>query len=407
MSLFANCSGFNETQIAILAGLRGGTSAIAVIATIVLLVVTIVRRAGLGKDKMFKVYLFTLFGVSISYLTVLSLSVVHHLLPDPSAGIWCASFGFLHQNLSVIQITLLFTATYPIVACLLSGGPKENISGKKKCVLRGFTRIVIVLAALMVTFSFVPFLTGTYGEVGGWCWIISIDEHCEVLVVGLMEQIFLWIIYHTLISLICILMVVTAVILLLRACFFKIRHFHRVKDKHHDYKHISIKYIFQLFILVPILFYSGDIVLVAHINHYSFTKWVLYAIAVPISVLVIPLSFLLYIKFGNAGSEDIQAHTRANPSVNGLQSIEDLNQPCEVLVTPVARGHTTHSAADLRAGIQRECLSCTVISSKHISPSSVYMSAEYNTPWTKGQDTRQQERQNLLGAGKNRVYLIQ
>jgi len=255
--------------------------------------------------------------------------------------------------------------------------------------------IVIALAALILTFSFVPFLIGTYGEVGGWCRIFSIDEDCEVLVVGLMEQMFLWIIYHALISLICILMVMTAVILLLRVCLYKIRQFHRVKDSHHDYKHISIKYIFQLFILVPVFFDFGDLVLVAHVHHYSFTKWVLFAIASPISGLVIPLSFLLYIRFGNAGSEDNQVQAQVNPPANGLLSGADLNQQSDI----------TRSAADLRTG--DECSSYTVISSKHIPPSSFYMSAECNTSSTKGHDTGQQERQNLLGAKKNRVFLIQ
>ena len=239
---------------------------------------------------MLKKYHYALFGVSISYLTVLCLGVVYHLLPDPSAGRWCAAFGFFNQILGVIQITLLFIVIMEVFR------PATNISGKKWVWGR---RLVIVLAAMIVIFSFVPFITGTYGEVGGWHWILSIDENCEVLVVGLMEQIFLWIIYHALISLICILIVLRAVILFLWACIHSCRagHYHNL-DGRHGLQYLIYKYIFQLIILVPIFVDFVDFVLVAHVRHYSFILWVLFATAPPISGFLIPFSFLLYIKFG-------------------------------------------------------------------------------------------------------------
>ena len=401
MSHFANCSGFNENQVTTLVALRGGTSAVAAVATIILLVVTIVCHARLDKiQRLGKVHLFALFGVSISYLTVLSLGVVYHLLPDPIAGKWCAAFGFFHQILSVIQTTLLFTTTYPILVCLSSRESKENTSRKMKRILQGLMGAIIVLAALIVTLSFVPFLTGTYGEIGGWCWIFSIDEDCKVLVVGLIEQMFLWIIYHALISLICILMVMAAVVLLLRACLYKIKHFKEVQDSH---KHISIKYIFQLIILVPIFVNFGDFVLVAHVHHYSFTKWMLFAIAPPISGLAIPLSFLLYIKFCYAGIEDKQVHTQVNPSANGLQSKAHRNQHHEQQVTQAPRGHNAHSAADMKTEIQREDGSYYVISSKYTNTSSHFVTADDNQSWAKERNTEQMEKQKLLRASANIV----
>ena len=316
MSPFANCSGFSEKQITILAALRGGTSAVAAVATIVLLVVTCAYRSKLGREsKWLQKYLYALFGVSISYLTVLSLGVVHHLLPDPSAGRWCTAFGFLDQILSVIQITFLFIV---IMVVFRPCGQDKIISGKKKWVWGGIMGTAIVLAVLMVIASFVPTITGTYGEIGGWCWILSIDEDCEVLFVGLMEQIFLWIIYHALISLICILMVLRVVILFLWACIRSCRagHYHNL-DGRHGLQYLIYKYIFQLIILVPIFVDFVDFVLVAHVCHYSFILWVLFAIAPPISGFLIPFSFLLYIKFCNDGSQDSSPNNaQDNPPVN-------------------------------------------------------------------------------------------
>ena len=93
MPHFHNCSGFSDSQLTILTALRGGTSAVACVAATVLLIVTCACRSKLGlshgrresEDRHLKVGLFALFGVSISYLTMLSLGVVYHLLPDPSA----------------------------------------------------------------------------------------------------------------------------------------------------------------------------------------------------------------------------------------------------------------------------------------------------------------------------------
>ena len=263
---------------------------------------------------------------------------------------------------------------------------------------------IIVLAALIVTFSFVPFITGTYGEVGSWCWIFSIDKNCEVHVIGLVEQIFFWIFYHSLISLICILMITAAVVLLLRACLYKIKQFKEVKDSHHNYKHISIKYIFQLFILVPVFFDFGDFLLVAHIHHYSFSKWVILAIAAPISGLAIPLSFLLYMKFGNAGSENNQAHAQANPPADALHPRADINQQYEEQVTSAVSEQNAYSAANLRVGIQGEPSSFAFITSRYTTPSSGYVTADSNATWAKGHDI---EKQTLLGDRRRSICLIQ
>ena len=224
MSHFANCSGFSDSQLTILTALRGGTSAIACVAATVLLIVTCPCQSKLGlsrresEDRHLKVGLFALFGVSISYLTMLSLGVVYHLLPasGSSARKWCMAFGYFDQLLSVTQITLLFTNTKPIVDFLWS----EITRGREQticCVVWGLMGTVIGLASAILISSFVPFITETYGEVCVWCWIFTIDKNCQVVIAGFLEQIFLWILYQVFISILCILMILTSVILFLKA----------------------------------------------------------------------------------------------------------------------------------------------------------------------------------------------
>ena len=311
MSHFANCSGFSDNQLTILTALRGGTSAAACISTTVLLIVTLCAfqsKLGVGRqDRCLKIGLFALFGVSISYLTMLSLSVVYHLLPASSAGKWCEAFGFFDQMLSVIQITVLFTNTYPIVECLwseITRGHEQTVCCKKQWVVWGLMGTVIGLASVILISSFVPFITETYGEVCVWCWILTIDKNCKVILAGFLEQLFLWIIYQAFISLMCILMILASVIIFLKAVY-KIRNseYQNLGDGH-DYKHVFFKYVFQLIILIPIFVDYADVVIKPHIHDYSFILWVYYAVAPPISGFLIPFSFLLYIKFGNAGSRN-------------------------------------------------------------------------------------------------------
>ena len=373
MSSFANCSGFNETQLATLTRLRGSTSAVACVATLVLLMVTCVCQSKLkfGREKKrLKCYLFVLFGVSIAELTVLSLTVVYHLLPASSARTWCAVFGFFDQIFSVIQITLLFINANPIVLFLwseITRGREQTVCCKKNWIRWGSVGTAVVLATLIVISSFVPFITDTYGEVGGWCWIFSISEDCKMIAVGLLEQILLLLLYQMLISVICLLMILTAVILFLRAC--ARRHgVYRILDERHDYKYIFFKYFFQLIVLLPVAFNFASVTLIDPVYHYSFSLWVYFAIAPPISGFLIPFSFLLYIKFG---------------SRNILPPVQDQLQVKE---------HTMYSMHSAIEETQADHSSFGVtlqgdITSKYTASSSDFVSAEENLSWAKESGT--------------------
>ena len=381
MSHFANCSGFSEIQVALLAKLRGSASVAACVANLILLTVACACQSKLkfGQEKKWlKVYLFALYGVSISYLSVLSLSVVYHLLPASSAGTWCTVFGFFDQILSVIQITLLFINTNPIMLFLwseITRGHKQTVCCKKNWISRGSVSTAIVLAAIIVISSILPFITGTYGEVGGWCWIFSIGEDCEMLVVGLMEEIFLLIVYQILISLMCLLMILTAVILFLRACVCRLS-VYRNLDAKHDYIYLFFKYFFQLIILLPSVFNFASVTFTDPIHHYSFSLWVFFAIAPPISGFLIPFSFLLYIKFGFKDTF---------PPALGKLLVKEHNM------------HNMHSIADQMTKPQAEHSSFGVtaredITTKFTAASSGFESADEDPSWFEEYRTEQLER---------------
>ena len=309
---FANCSEFSEGQLDALVALRGGTSAIACVALVAFLIVICTCRSkfGLDKDeKWLRVSLFALFGVSICYLAVLSFSVLYHLLPPANAGTWCAIFGCFGQILSVLQVTLLFVNTGPILMTLCS-----DMSGQRESYRRNANRAVKLLMVATVAFAvlimivsaIIPFVTRTYGEYGGWCWIHSRDKNCKQSITGFLEQIFLWVAFHVFISLVCVIITLMAVMLLLKKCW-KVKKLSESSKTLPEIKKICRKYTFQVVILIPLFLDVAHFASKSHVHRYDFTLWVVYALASPIIGFFIPFSFFLYIKYGekyNDGCRD-------------------------------------------------------------------------------------------------------
>ena len=319
MPNFDNCSGFSDGQLHALVALRGSTSSIACVALVAFLIVICACRSrlGLGKEeKLLKASLFALFGVSVCYLAVLSLGPVYHLLPPANAGTWCAIFGCFDQILSVLQITLLFVNTGPIMIILCSdmAGKRQNdYRQKAKRAVKLLMGATVVFAVLiMIASAIVPFVTRTYGAHGGWCWIYSRDKNCKQIIAGFLEQIFLWLAFYLFISLVCVIMMLMAVILLLKECW-KVKKLLDSSKILPKIKKTCRKYIFQVVILIPLFLDAARFASISPVHTYDFNLWVVYALASPIIGFLIPLSFFLYIKYGkrcNDGSVN-------NPEGNG------------------------------------------------------------------------------------------
>ena len=311
MADFVNCSGFSNGQLDALVALRGVTSAIVCILLVAFLIVMCINRSrlGLGQEKQWlKISLFVLFGMSICYLAVLSLGPVYHLLPPANAGTWCAIFGCFNQILSVLQITLFFISIRPIMTSLCSKllcGHERKRCFNAKCMVRLWIRTTLVFAVIVVIVSLIaPFITHTYGEYGGWCWIYHTDKNCKRVVSGFLEQILLWMVFYVYIALTCMFLTLVAPILLLIIVVLKIC------TNTKDYKplqptcskHMFREYTFQMIILVTLFLDFAHLGFKSPVHHYNLPLWLVFALFTPVIEFFIPLSFLLYICFGRKNS---------------------------------------------------------------------------------------------------------
>jgi len=139
-------------------------------------------------------------------------------------------------------------------------------------------------------------------------------------------------------------------------------------DAKHDYNYLFFKYFFQLIILLPIVFNFASVTFTDPIHHYSFSLWVFFAVAPPISGFLIPLSFLLYIKFGSKDTFP--------------PAVKEHNM------------HIMHSIADQMTKTQAEHSSfhVTVREDKFTAASSGFESADENPSWFHEDRTEQLER---------------
>ena len=298
MSPFANCSQDLNISVSTLAGLRGGTSFVALLLTVGLL--AIVYYCGVAREKKWlKLSIYLLLASSIGYLAVLFISILHIFFPSSWLDIWCKIFGFLDQILSVCLISMFLVSIHPTVKTLLSHinrGHDEVICCKKTRIIQVFVSVVIAVTFLTIASSIAPFFTHNYGLVGGWCWI-KVGKNCKQ---SLLEQMFLWYIPYILIfqTYIVLLLISVSVFVKEVCCNYK----HRARCQHgstnnRQYrKHYEVlgRVVIQLIVLVPIIL---DFIIFAlrASGHSSSPVWVIFAIGSPSTSFLIPLSLTLYI----------------------------------------------------------------------------------------------------------------
>lgn len=331
---FANCSREVSIEVRTLAGLRGSASAVALLLTVGLLMITYYCGVARGK-KWVKVSLYVLYGSSISYLVVLYISVFHILYPSSWISVWCKVFGFFDQVLSVLLISMLLVNIHPTVTILLSHinhGHDEVMGCKKNKIVRVFLGVVVLVTFLMIISSIAPFITDTYGPVGGWCWI-TVKDKCKHVSVGLLEQMLLWYIFYTIISLICIILMLMAVSIFVKEVCRNYNHKahqqHPNQNTHQYKKHCTVfgKVVIQLIVLVPILI---DFIIfgLRASGNYSPLVWVIFAVGPPTIGFLIPLSIMLYIQYrpdepnatpSGAERHNLNSQANFNKSYGALQ----------------------------------------------------------------------------------------
>ena len=69
-------------------------------------------------------------------------------------------------------------------------------------------------AVLPLLFVWVPFITGDYGKAGLWCWIRRVNDNCELVISGVIQQYTLWYGPLLLLTLINTCVIITTIIII-------------------------------------------------------------------------------------------------------------------------------------------------------------------------------------------------
>lgn len=147
--------------------------------------------------------------------------------------------------------------------------------------------VLYVVLSLALTFVYAsgPYFTGNYGLAGPWCWINSMDKKCDMILSGLLSQIFtgyLFFVSNGIIGL--ILTIAVAVVycklpatlqesqLLLKKTFF-------------------VMVCFFLYVIIQVFAFSVRMSTAEVTDYENFALWFTFSITYPISLTLFPIGF--------------------------------------------------------------------------------------------------------------------
>ena len=163
---------FNTKQEVFLA--RGTTAIISTISCLIGICLFVFFR--LQKNLTHRLSLYLLISALLCSATMLLQMVVNKIQYENS--FLCAIVAFMVQF--SIWTKFLFTT---VVVVVLSGLVLCY------CLVQKVEYFYVPFSFLFpVTFTWIPFLNNAYGLAGGWCWIRTHDEDCNLILAGLIEQ---------------------------------------------------------------------------------------------------------------------------------------------------------------------------------------------------------------------------
>ena len=145
---------------------------------------------------------------------------------------------------------------------------------------------IILPVALAFAYASEPYIRGSYGLAGAWCWISSLDENCKLTDAGLLDQLssYLPILIVGTIGII-LMVIITVTYCWLPTTLHEARLLLR--------KTFIILACLLLFVTLHVINLSIRVYSAKTNQYQHFTMWVLYAMSQSISFLVFPLGFLL------------------------------------------------------------------------------------------------------------------
>jgi len=297
---FQNCSNFTEkqlTEIALARGIFAGACCVILSGVFVTLMIhakfdcrrvfgTVVKRLAIG-----------LTASSVIFQLFLALHLVHYFHPQgmEEAAKFCEVDGFLVQYCE--SIWLLFALSicvllfFKVLEVTTSWNYVDNIAKKARyCTFTCFREInklevalVVLIFTVPLIYEWVPFTTNSYGPIGLWCWIRTLNNDCSMQTAGKWEGMWIEYIPFGIVDLLVLILFIVSLCLLGYA----------VKNAKLQAVGIAEPVFALALIATGFIFYAIEIIaFYVVIRHQNFGVWMTFAVYDPLIVTFSPLALL-------------------------------------------------------------------------------------------------------------------
>ena len=277
-----SCTNFTVEDLKLFNRLRNITALVCAAITLAILLFLICQKAYSSLFQ--RLYLYLVIGTLLNEIVV-GLSIEHqwHYRRQETVCIW---LGFFSQ----FTFVLVFILSYEIIIHLLCiVVDKMNWSVSRWRWIVGSKRYTVTLEIMYIAlpviisigFAVIPYVKKSYGIAGPWCWVRSLNEHCEPS--GLVTQM----VFYGLYMLVGIVGMAASVVFAVVYCKLS-------KESRHLLKKPLYVLIFQ-FIHIVIIMYNLSVRLYTLISrrHQHYGLWSADAFTLPIGVLIFPFGYLL------------------------------------------------------------------------------------------------------------------
>ena len=173
-----NCSNFTSIQFWYLDLARGVSGGISFLVCSLILFLILLHKAYASLLQRFLLY-----STLATWLAEAAFTMqIEHLVKYAGQRQFCVTVAFLHQWTSSIVIAIDLEITVLLTYRVYESLQKQvlNCSSWSKCVKVSIEITTVCLSVFFpLAMSVVPLIHGTYGLIGGWCWIMDINNKCK------------------------------------------------------------------------------------------------------------------------------------------------------------------------------------------------------------------------------------
>ncbi len=195
----SSCSVFDNDNYVIVALVSASSASLSFLAcTVVIFLIVALKKYVFFVQRLI-LYL-CICAMLNSFAIALRFQQVKRLLPyiDQNSGslhVLCVITAFIDQTTAWAETIAICCITFKLLMTAVFNKDTERFE---------FVYVALIVV-LPLTFNWIPFIKGAYGEAGAWCWIKNTDNDCDPFPFGIYAVLFLWYIPSTTLLIIVVL----------------------------------------------------------------------------------------------------------------------------------------------------------------------------------------------------------